>query len=496
MIGPDVVAEIRRLFFAEHFKVGTIASHLGVHHETVKRAIEVDRFASNGRHVPSMLDAYLAFIEETLARYPKLTATRVHEMLVGRGYRGSVVQTRRVVRRLRPEREAEAFLRLETLPGEQGQVDWGSFGHVVVGRGKRALSAFVMVLSSSRALHVLFTLDQTTESFMRGHVEAFEYFGGVPRVLLYDNLKSAVVERYKDAIRFNPKLLELAGHYHFEPRPVAPRKGNEKGKVERQIRFLRDRFFAARRFRDVDDLNDQFRVWRCEWAHARPCPADVTLTVEEALEKERDVLLPLPENALSCDRIEGVSAKKTPYVRFDRNDYSIPSSLVRKPLTLIASPTTIRVVDGAAEVASHTRSYDSGRRIEDPRHIKELVEKKRAARATVAKDRLIFTVPIADAFFEKAVEHSLNIGRLTQQLHLLLDEYGADEMSVALEEALARGTIAFSAIAHILEVKRRRRNAPPTVHVELPDDPRIKNLHVKQHDLRRYDGLADDDHES
>ena len=131
-----------------------------------------------------------------------------------------------------------------------------------------------MVLSWSRALHALFTLDQTLESFLRGHVEAFSYFQGAPRAVAYDNLRSAVLERRGEAIRFHPRLLELCGHYHFVPRPCAPARANEKGRVERAIRYLRDAFFAARPFRDVEDLNAQFAAWRETVAHARRGPGD------------------------------------------------------------------------------------------------------------------------------------------------------------------------------------------------------------------------------
>jgi transposase len=235
-------------------------------------------------------------------------------MLKARGFESGIAQVRRVVRHLRPRRPAEAYLRLSVLCGEQAQVDWGSFGHVPIGKGKRALSCFVMVLSWSRALQTLFTLDQTLESFMRGHVEAFEYFGAVPREILYDNLKSAVLERRGDAIRFQPRLLELAGHYHFAPRPVSPARGNEKGRVERQIQYLRTSFFAARRFRDVDDLNAQFWRWRDEVAHARKVPGDGSMTVGEALERERGdapasgASLRVPAGARRAQRQDAVRA--------------------------------------------------------------------------------------------------------------------------------------------------------------------------------------------
>jgi transposase len=141
-------------------------------------------------------------------------------MLAERGFAGSVRAVRRVVAELRPTGR-EAFLRRVTLPGEEAQVDWASFGEVAVEGTQRRLSCFLMVLSYSRALYLEFAFDQKMESFLRGHVHAFAAFGGVPRVLLYDNLRSAVLDRVGDGIRFHPRLLELAAHYHFAPRPCA-----------------------------------------------------------------------------------------------------------------------------------------------------------------------------------------------------------------------------------------------------------------------------------
>ena len=178
---------------------------------------------------PTVLDPYLPFIRDTLAQYPRLRATRLFEMVRARGYAGSVVQLRRVVRTLRPQVAPTIYRRLITLMGEEAQVDWGAFGTIRIGQGTRPLSGFVMVLSYSRALSALFTLDQTLESFLRGHVDAFHgLFSGVARTLVYDNLRSAVLERQGSAIRFHPRLLELAGHYHFAPRPCTPGRGNEK----------------------------------------------------------------------------------------------------------------------------------------------------------------------------------------------------------------------------------------------------------------------------
>jgi hypothetical protein len=399
------------------------------------------------------------------------------------------------VRRLRPKPPAEAYLRLHTLPGEQAQVDWGHFGPVQVGQARRSLSAFVMVLSWSRAIHVLFTLDQTLESFLRGHVEAFTYFQGAARTLLYDNLKSAVLARQGEAIEFHPRLLELAGHYHFLPRPCAVARGNEKGRVERQIRFLRDRFFAARRFRDVADLNAQFLRWREEWAHARPCPGDPSKTVAQALDEERPRLLPLPEHPFECSRVLARSSGKTPYLRFDRNDYSIPPDLVRKPLTLVASPDEVRILDGTEEVARHRRCYDRGQCLEDPQHIAALVAYKKAARAPKGRDALRAALPHADAFFEAALERGLSLSSTTSQLRRLMDDYGPGATDAALAETLRRGTPTPSSVAHTLEQQRRRSHPEPELPVDLPDRPGVRDLRVLPHDLESYDDFSHTDDE-
>lgn len=493
MMSPEEIAESRRLFFGEHWKVWTIAEYLHRHPDAVKRAIGADSFVSKSRHAPSKLDPYLGFIEETLKKYPKLRATRIYEMIVSRGFDGSVRQTRRAVKRLRPTPMTEAYLRLKTLPGEQGQVDWASFGHVTVGRAKRALSAFVMTLSWSRGLDALFTLDQKQDNFLRGHVEAFEYFEGVPRVLLYDNLRSAVLSRLGDAIRFHPRLLEFSGHYHYEPRPVAVARGNEKGRVERAIRFLRDRFFAARTFRDVDDLNEQFRRWREEWAHARPCPGDESMTVAQALDKEREVLMPLPENRFSCESLHTVRSGKTPYVRFDLNDYSIPFELVRKPLTLVCAEKEIRILDEGKEVARHPRSYDRKETVEDENHISALVEAKRSAKQSRGMTRLLRDVPEAKTLLERVVERGQNLATATKQLEGMLDDYGAKELTMAVEQVNERGLTATSAVAQLLEQERRKRRMKPPIKVTITNDPRVRDLRVTPHKLEQYDDLSKND---
>jgi transposase len=244
-ISDELKANILRYHHVEKWRVGTISRQLNVHHSTVKRVLSETGVS---KHIilveKSMIDPFISFILDTLDRFPDLTASRLYHMVLERGYPGGQDHFRHLIALYRPRKSAEAYLRLRTLPGEQAQVDWGHFGYMQIGKAKRPLMAFVMVLSYSRKLYLQFFLNQRTENFLRGHEAAFHDFGGVPKVILYDNLKSAVLERLGDAIRFNPQLLDFAAHYRFEPRPVAVCRGNEKGRVERIIRYIRDNFFA------------------------------------------------------------------------------------------------------------------------------------------------------------------------------------------------------------------------------------------------------------
>ena len=191
-------------------------------------AVETDRFNNTKTLRPSATDPYADFIREILAKHPRLRATRIFQMIRDRGYSGSIVQLRRFVACIRPAHR-EAFLRLHTFPGEQGQVDWAHFGEVSVGRARRRLSCFVITLSYSRALYLEFFFDQSMESFLRGHIHAFEDWQGFPRILLYDNLRSVVLERRGDAIHFHPRLLELCAHYHFDARPCQVARRQSEG---------------------------------------------------------------------------------------------------------------------------------------------------------------------------------------------------------------------------------------------------------------------------
>jgi transposase len=485
MMSPETRALIRRYFYAEHWKIGTIARELGVHPDAVRNAIETQRLGGGQPVRPSMVDPYLPFIRQTLDQHPRLRATRIYHMARDRGYTGSVVQLRRAISRLRPQIR-EPFLRLETLPGEQAQVDWAHFGHVMVGRARRALSCFVMTLSYSRALYLEFFFDQTTENFLRGHVHAFEAWSGQPRAILYDNLKSAVLERRGTQILFNPRLIELTAHYHFTAQPCQVRAGNQKGRVERAIRYVRDSFWAGRSFTTLAECNRQAWMWRDQVAHQRRWPQQDDRTVEQVFRDEQPRLIPLPLHPFDTDRIETVCSGKTIYVRFDLNDYSIPPEAVGHPLTLVASDTSVRILDGATEMARHLRSYDRQQQVLDPRHRDAVLKLKRRAFHATPAGRLEQAVPESKTLLDLAFAQGESAGTQTSQLLKLLDEYGRAALRRAIVEALQRHTPRASSVAFLL----RRQARAPRVALDLSGHPEAQSIDIRPHDLETYDELA------
>ncbi len=460
-----------------------------MHHTTVQRVLGqagVERRVLAPR--PSVVEPFVPFILEQLEKYPRLRASRLFVMVKERGYPGGADHFRRIVNRLRPRKPAEAFQRLRTLPGEQAQVDWAHFGKLEVGRAQRTLWAFVLVLSYSRRVVLRFFPGAAMPFFLRGHVDAFDELGGVPRVILYDNLKSAVLERHGDAIRFHPTLLELSAHYRFEPRPVAIARGNEKGRVERAIRYVRDAFFEARAFSDLDDLNRQAVEWTSTAVMNLPWVEDRGRTRRDAFEEERASLLAPPANPFPAHERLEVEVGKTPYVRFDLNDYSVPHDRTQRTLVALADLDTVRILDGNAVVATHVRSWDRGQQIEDAAHVQALVEEKRRARFHRGFDRLARASPSSQAFLRMVGDRGDNLGSTTARLLQLLDAIGAAELEEALIEAIERDTAHVGAVRQIADRRRTERGLPPPLSIPIARGEHA-DLVVTPHQLATYDVL-------
>ncbi len=260
--------------------------------------------------------------------------------------------------------------------------------------------------------------------------------------------------------------------------------------MERAIRYIRGSFFAARPWRDIDDLNAQAQAW-CEGiAGGRPWPEDRSITVREVFERERGSLITLPGDRFPADERVEVAIGKTAYARFDLNDYSVPHTHVRRTLVVIATLHEVRILDGASVIATHPRSFVKGACIEIPEHIAGLARHKRHARRLRGQDRLVRAAPNSERLLTDAAKRGSNLGAIVAALLRLLDEYGAAELEAGIDEALKRGVPHPNAVRQSLTRRREQRDKPPPVPVDLPKDPRVRDIAVRDHDLTEYDGLA------
>jgi transposase len=484
MIDRESEREIRRLFFAEHWPRGTIATQLGVHADVVERVIGQLGPAPRDRPpIPSVLDPYKIVVDETLSKYPRLRATRIFDMLVERGYTGSIETLRRYVSETRPVPRGEVFLRTERLPGEQSQVDWGYISKIRVTGGERALWVFVLVLAYSRALWAELVFDLSAYSLRRSLIRAASFFGGVTRQWLFDNPKTVVLERNGDAIRYHPILLDLTATLYVEPRLCAVRKPNQKGGVERAIRFLKERFFAARTIRSIEQGNAQLLDFIARVAMTRPHPTIPERTVAEVLDEERPRLLTLPDVLPCADEVLPVVIDKTAFARFDTNCYSVPPEHARKTRSLVASDTEVRVLDGEEVVARHVRCWGKKQLIEQRAHRTAIIEQKRGAKELKGRDRLRATFPRTDELLNRWLEDGRNVGSLTLRVIKLLDHYGARIFREAADELLERGQYDLGALAILCE--KRRKQPAPALPIEF--GAHVPERDIVPHDLGGYD---------
>jgi transposase len=482
----EICVEITRLYFAEHWKVGTIATQLGLHPQVVQRVLGLGAGRTDqAAQPPRLVDPYRDFIAQTLSSYPTLRATRLYDMLQPRGFAGSVRTLRDYVATVRPRPRREVYLRTEPLLGDQAQIDWAYVGQVPIDGTQRALWLFVMVLSHSRALWGEFVIDLTVHSLTRSLLRAARAFGGVTRQWLFDNPKIIVLQRRGETVRFHPVLLELSGALHVQTRLCAVRRPQHKGKVERAIRYLRDRFLAARSIVSVEQGNAALGSFISQIAHARLHPTLAPRTVGDVLQQEQPRLLPLPDPLPPTDLVMPVSVDAQAFIRFDTNRYSVPSAFGHRTLTLVANDQVVRLLDGQTEVARHPRSFARRGLWEDPAHRKELLDQRRAARQLKGRDRLCATAPDFPALLERWATHQGSLAIRVTRAIKLLDLYGEALFARAVSELVQSGLHDPGALAIACDRLRRQAGHPVPLDLTLPDH--IVDRDVIPHDLETYD---------
>lgn len=488
MISAEVRAEMRRLVLVEHWQIETVARRFGVHHSVVRRALR-DDVAQVKPRPPSALDPFKPFIVQRLTQWPELTASRLFDELRARGYQRSVAQLRRYVAQVRTPRSRKVYLRIEVMPGEQAQVDWGSFGQLRIGSSLRPLSVFSMVFSWSRALFLDFSLDQRMDTFLRMHRRALEFFAGVPKKILYDNLKSVVLHHVGATVQFNPQFLHFAGHYLFEPVAAPVRYPEAKGRVESSIKYIRHSFFYGRTFASLDDLRAQAARWRDESANQR-LHATTRERPADRLFVERTRLRPLPARPFDTDLVVfPVIINNEARVRLDTNSYSVPPELVGKTAQLRADDHTVRVLVDAVVVAEHARSWDRHQHIEKREHRETLIARRPGAHGATRRDRIAQMAPECRLYLHEVARKKINLQNEVRMLHRLVERYGQTEVAQAMAHALVHKSFGARYVRTLIDQARFARGLSEPPEPIVTGNPAADALVVEPHDLESYDAL-------
>ena len=469
MIDYETFCKIMQLHGQERLAVAQIARLLGLHGRTVAHWIEQGTYRPRkGPRRASKLDPYKPRIVRMLQSYP-YTGAQILQRLREEGYEAGKSILNDYIAKIRPRR-TKAFLTLSFAPGECAQVDWGHYGVVPVGSTQRKLSCFVMVLCYSRMMYLEFTLSQSMEHFLGCHQNAFEFFNSAPKSIMVDNLKSAVLKRLiGQGPVFNPRYLDFAHHYGFKIKPCGVGKGNEKGRVENAVGYIKRNFLAGLDIPDFSALNPAALDWLNNVANVR-FHGETRKKPVELFRKEEPALRPLPPMPYEVASIYQVRASNRFRVRLDSNRYSVPAQYSGQTLTLKAYPDRLCLYHDGQLIAQHPRSYDRHQDFEHPDHPKELLRQRRKAREQRLFMEFLKLSPRAEAYYQQLSQRRLNPRHHIRQIIALSEIYGPQKVSRAIEDACHFQAFSCEYIANILEQRERILPEPGALHLTRRQD--------------------------
>jgi len=483
MINYEQFSQIKQLK-EEGLFPAQIARELALDPRTVYSWLAEERFRQRkASRRSSKLDPYKGDIMRMLQSYP-YSAMQILQRLREKGFDGSYTIVKDYVRKLRPKK-SQAFLTLSFAPGECAQVDWGSYGSVNVGNTRRRLSFFLMVLCYCRMMYLEFTVSQTMEHFLACHQNAFQFFKGVPGKIMVDNLKSAVLRRTlgKEPV-FNPRYRDLADHYGFDIAPCNVGKGNEKGRVENAVGYVKKNFLAGLEIPDFSVINPAAKVWLDTIANVR-VHGTTRKKPDELFEKERPFLRSLPPHPFDCANRYQLRASSQFRVTLDTNRYSVPAQYAGNALTLKAYPDRICIYHQDKLIAHHARSYDRHQDFEDPDHPKELLAQRKKARDQKIFMRFLALSGKAEAYYHNLEKRRMNPAHHVRKIVALSEIYPPENVARAMEDAFTYQAFSSEYIANLLEQRSRCRPQAGALYLTRRED--FLQLAIEKPDLNLYD---------
>lgn len=484
------LAEVLKLHLIDGMSARAIARQLGMSRNTVREMLgrgKVRRTSKDGSHQPrySMLVPFEAAIRQMLDEAPEIKAPTVLERLRPLGYEGGLTIVRDKLRRMRPRRHQEPFLTLDFHPGAAMQVDWADFGFAIPGCARR-VSALVMTLCYSRYLYLEFTMNQTFGTLVRAMDRGLHFFGGVTTVDIFDNMKTVVI-RHGPPTVFNQSFLAYSRARGFSVVACRPARGNEKGRVERPIGFVRERFWPGRRFESLLDLNTQAATWRDTIANKREHEVTNKIPALVYQHEERQHLKPLRDVFFETDDLLSTTVTKRFRIRFDRNDYSVPPRLVGQTVVVRANDEAVAIYLGPKQMARHHRSFGVGEDIEHPAHREEALALKPRAALGAIPPILSGLGEVGETYFKNLAVGHRSLQRETARLVFFVELFGAKATTSAIEEVMRTGHVGAEYVEYIL---RHKRGLTPCAEPLRLGDPELDDIHFDEPDLSFYDTLV------
>lgn len=353
--------------------ISEIARRLRIDRKTIRNTLKNDKFPKYKRKQKiSILDDFKKYIDDRLNKY-NLTSERIFEELISQGYEGKYGMVNKYCKKIKSEYKTKAVLRFETIPGEQAQVDWAYFGDFYDHEERKIirLCCFIMVLGFSRMKYIYFFKSDDSHNFLTGHNLAFKHFGGYPREILYDNLKSVVIKRaFKQSdSEFNKEFLEFSGYYGFKAILSQPYRPQTKGKVENTVRFVRENFYNGREFKSIKDINTEANLWINKVNNQIHCS-----TYEKPIERfQRENLIKITGKLYDLSKSYYRKVQSDCHFSFKGNYYSCPSKYVGKEIVIKEQDNYIFVYYREERIATHTLEAESKRKyITLPSHYFEI----------------------------------------------------------------------------------------------------------------------------
>ncbi|MGD1969641.1 MAG: IS21 family transposase [Desulfobacterales bacterium] len=463
-----------------------IARHLRISRPSVtKYLLNPDQIPVKRAQRVSKLDAYRDLIKHFIEQDPQVKAPVILQRLQQKGFEGKITIVRDYLQKLRgPQSSPLPFIRFESAPGQQMQIDWGHFGTLAYGDTLRKLYALAVIEGYSRMIYVEFTHSQNQQALHQGLLNAFAYIGGCAEQVVVDNMLTAVIERQGSLIRFNDAFLDFLRIFHITPIACNVASPHEKGKIENVIKYLRQNFWPLREFSDLYDVNRQVRIWLDTVANVRIHQT----TKKRPKDRLADVRLrPLPDLLPDCRETQTLKVYKDFAVRFDSNVYTVPPWATGKQITLKADQSTVSIFYRDKKIAVHDRCWQRGQRIETASHRKQVKKLKR--KLWLDKDISAFSSlgSEAVAYLEALARSRQPIKKSVSKLLCLKDDYGALSVIYAIKKALVHNAIGADYIENILyqEMTPKRHHPPVRLKKE-----KLNHIRLPEPSLVEYDAHA------